>query len=339
MQGALHQGTVQVRQSGCAGRTHYSPCEGKGGNFFRPLATRLLFSGAIRKVMSYNAQNFFRTRDGRLMKEDKSVQALADAIRSEDPDVIAFQEVGDQALLREFNGKFLGGRYPNVVSFPVGRDRSVRVAMMSKANIRVANVQSHWQEQNASAKVPNRRDFLEVEFLTETGYRFTVYTGHFRSMDGGEQETMPVRLAEAKSAAKIVRKQLRRDPQAPLLVVGDFNMHAHNKYGAPILDTLSLRRSRDPARRLTEVLGRNQLPAPTRVATKSHAACKLDYILASPAMLKRIVNAYVAGVFKQEPWCSASDHVPVVAVFEEPDELPAMLPGPKPAEKKLALLA
>jgi endonuclease/exonuclease/phosphatase family metal-dependent hydrolase len=339
MQGARQQGAGQVRPSGHAGQAHGSPCEGRGASAFRPWSPRLLFSGALRKLMSYNAQNFFRTRDGRLMKDDQSVQALADAIRREDPDVIAFQEVGDQALLREFNEKFLAGKYPHVVSFPVGRDRSVRVAMMSKANIRVAKARSHWQEQNASAKVLNRRDFLEASFLTETGYRFTVYTGHFKSMEGGEQETMPIRLAEAKSAAKIVRKQLRRDPQAPLLVVGDFNMHAHTKSGALVLNTLSLRRSRDPARRLTEVLGWEQQPAPTRVATKSHAECKLDYIFASPAMLTRIVKAYVAGVFKQDPWCSASDHLPVVAVFEEPDELPAMLPGPKPARKKPALLA
>ena len=64
-----------------------------------------------------------------------------------------------------------------------------------------------------------KRDFLEATFQTDTGFRFTIFNGHFKSMNGGEVATMPTRLHEATVAARVAgsrastpKRRLSRKP-------------------------------------------------------------------------------------------------------------------------------
>lgn len=296
-----------------------------GGLVHKPVT--LLFAGEQRKIMSYNSENFFESRRG-IVKRPKSVKALAEAIRQEDPDVIAFQEVGDRELLASFNQKHLDGKYPNVVIFPLpNNDRGIRVAIMSKRDVRVVDAKSHWKEQCGNNSNCGKRDFLEATFETGTGYRFTVYNGHFKSMRGGEKKTMPTRLSEATSAARIIGDRLKVDPDANLIVVGDLNTHHESQYGKPVIDTLTLRTDKDPGNDLTEVMLKDGKGEPTHRGGGPHKPSKLDYMFVSPNMLKHVKRAYVSGDFQQYPWKDASDHRPMVTVVEEPDAKPAARPA------------
>ncbi len=299
----------------------------------------LYFAGAERKVMSYNALNFFRSSRG-LRKKPKSIAALADVIKKEDPDVIAFQEVGDRSVLENFNNQHLNGQYPNVVIFPIGGfQRGIRVAIMSKANVKVIDAKSHWEEQCGTLENCGKRDFLEATFETDTGYQFTVYNAHFKSMRGGEKETMPKRMSEARVAARIVDEQLTHDPNANIIVAGDMNTHFATKYGNPVIRTLTLVDDNNPDNDLTEVMLKDEQPDPTHRGGGRYQPSKLDYTFVSKNLLPQLREAYVAGRFDKNPWKLASDHLPLVTVFEEPDVIPEYKPPLKKSETKTLELA
>lgn len=316
-------GTVShIRFSGSLG-AHQAPVQG----------VSLYFSGAQRKIMSYNAENFYRTTRNKHVKDKKSIEALAKVILDEDPDVIAFQEVGDRATLQNFNYQHLKGRYPKIVIFNTFKGSNLRVAMMAKKDIRVVDAKSHYKSQCGGGEDCGKRDFLEATFETETGYRFTVFDAHFKSMKGGEQATMPIRLDEATKAAKIIRRHLERDPQARLVVAGDINVHHESPYGRPVIQALTLADDDDPANDLAEVMLKDGRNEPTHNGKGYYPNSKLDYTFVSPAMLKDVVKAYVAGKFTA-PWTRASDHLPLVTVIEEPDDLPKPQRRPETQEAR-----
>lgn len=269
------------------------------------------------KLMSYNAEQFYKTGKGKFVKPMESIHALARAIQLEDPDVIALQEVGTRALLEEFNTKFLNGQYPNIVSIPFIDAGPMRVAMMSKANIRVVDAKSHWREMSHGATYPGKRDFLEATFETDTGYRFTVYNAHCHSMRGGEVETLPIRLREVTNVAHILREHLQKNPEAQVFVAGDFNTLPDSPFGKPVLERLThvMEGKQEPD--LVEVMMKDDKVEPTHNGHGHHPNNKLDYIFVSAPMAKQVVNSYVAGDFDHEPWNIASDHAPYVTIFEE----------------------
>lgn len=269
------------------------------------------------KLMSYNAEQFYRTGKGRDVKSVASIKALAEAILQEEPDVIALQEVGDKKLLEDFNKKYLGGKYPNVVSIPVNGDGPMRVAMMSKSNIKVVDSKSHWKEMSKGAAYNGKRDLLEATFQTDSGYRFTVYNAHCKSMRGGEAATTPIRLQEVSNVAKILKKHFEKDKAAQVFVAGDFNTLPNTPYGKQVLEKLTHFTDPKNEPELTEVMMKDGKTDPTHNGYGHHPDSKLDYIFVSTPMVKQVVNAYVAGDFNKEPWSIASDHVPYVTVFEE----------------------
>lgn len=268
------------------------------------------------KLMSYNAEQFYKTGKGKLTKPQAAVESLAEAIRAEDPEVIALQEVGDRKLLEEFNRQHLHNRYPNIVTGHISTESPMQVALMSKENIKVVSSQSHWKEIGKSAKYGGKRDFLEATFQTDSGYRFTVYNAHCKSMNGGEAHTAPVRLQEATNMAEILRKHLRREPDAHIFLTGDMNTLYDSTYGKPVINKLT--RITDEAEPdLAEVMLKDGKAEPTHSGHDQYPDSKLDYTFASRPLAKQVVKAYVAGDFKQEPWSKASDHLPYVTVFEE----------------------
>ncbi len=318
----------------------------------------LLFAGKQRKVMTYNAENFYRFKDKtthelRVRKDEKAVRALAQVILSENPDVVALQEVGDDGLLKEFNQKYLRGRYPHVSSSLVRNGLGIqRVAFLSKQNMKPVEIISHWKEQCGDLAhleqgngTCGKRDFLETTFETDTGYRFTVFNAHFKSMIGGERKTNPIRMKEAQSAAKVLNAKFQEDAKAPLMVVGDFNTLHHTRYGKPVIRTLTMKNDKNPDNDLTETLLKDGKNKPTHRGDRKYAPAKLDYMFVSKSLLEQVRKAYVVGRFDRGPVRWASDHRPMVTVFEEPDEVaqpagkPVHFAGSQATASKLDLIA
>lgn len=285
----------------------------------------VLFAGEQLRIMSYNVRNFFdtvpdpQTPPGaqRQVKGQKSIQALARVILKESPDIIALQEVEGEQVLKKFNTNHLKGQYPNIVIFPTNDQRGIRVAFMSKPHLTPVSTASHRHEQANGSKVFSR-DLLESTYKTAAGYSFTLFTSHFKSMRGGEQQTMPIRLQEARTAAQIIDRKIKQDPKAKIILLGDLNT-LHSQYGLPVLKAVAGKEDQDPNNDLTEVLEKGGKVASTYRGGRRHASSKLDYIYASNAMLTDVKRSFVIGRFTQWPWQVASDHLPVMTVIEAPD--------------------
>lgn len=275
----------------------------------------------VRKLMSYNTENFYKTAHGKMLKSPQQIQALAEVIEQEAPDVIALQEVGDKALLSEFNKKYLRGEYPNIVSHRAGRNGTIQVAMMSRKGIDITDSKSHWKDICADTQGMGKRDFLEATFKTNTGYRFTVFNAHLKSMRGDEAKTAPVRMVEAGAAARILKKFLASNPKAHVLVTGDFNTLHQTPLGKPVIDTLMYLEQSPPSGKakpvFSEVCLKDGKADPTQSTGGRYPDAKLDYTFASEALTPLIQDAYVGGQFNRDPWSKASDHLPLITVFEE----------------------
>lgn len=292
------------------------------------------FAGKI-VVMSHNAMNYFddETSQGKLSsgafrnnrqwpKSEKSVAAEGEIIRNIKPDVAALQEIGSKSALEKLDKFQLGGRYPTVTIFPTNDQRNLHVANMNRNSLQLVRSQTHANKRDKNGYPVFQRDFLETTYRTPGGYQFTLFNTHFKSMKEGEEETVKIRLKEAREAAEIIADKIRRNPGIKLMVVGDLNSRHDSKYGKAVLDALSGREKGDPRFILTEVLEKEALEkkrdVPLTHSRENGQKSKLDYCFVSPAMLPDIKRAYVAGQFGLYPYKQASDHLPVVVEIEEP---------------------
>lgn len=286
-----------------------------------PQVHSLYFAGAQRKIMTYNVENFIEGKGKFSSKSLKSIQAVADAVLRENPDVVAFQEIGGQQLLNTFNKKYLNNQYGNIVQLTIPQaGRGIRVAIMAKNDLKLINAQSHWQEQNTGSGNGFGRDLLEATFETPTGYQFTVYTAHYKSMRGGEDKTASIRIREATNTARIIDRKLQQNPNAHIIMTGDLNMHHHSIHGKPVIEALTMINDNNPDNDLIETMLKDGKSEPTHDGGQRFGHSKLDYMFVSKGMLKAVVSAYVPGQFGVTPWGQASDHRPMVTVIEEPDQ-------------------
>lgn len=285
----------------------------------------LNFAGNKVKVLSYNVENFFdnsndpnsRVDDIRWAKSVKSIKALAEVIKAQNPDVMAFQEVENREVLENLNKNYLGNQYPNIVIFPTNDARGIRVAIMSKNSIKMTNPTSHRDEKLPNNEPCFKRDFIEATFETDTGFKFTLFTTHFKSMRGGEEQTTPVRLNEARRGKKIMNERIQQDANVKLLLMGDLNT-LHNQHGQKVLDALNGKDETDPKFKMTELLEKDGKVPATHDGGQNFPDSKLDYAYASPALLK-LAKAEVVGKMRTKPYSEASDHLPVLVTIEEPD--------------------
>jgi endonuclease/exonuclease/phosphatase family metal-dependent hydrolase len=297
-----------------------------------PPTKSLRLTRPFRTLMSYNAQDFYQTHKNTHVKSKEAIDALAEVIEKENADVIALQEVGDKGTLNQFNLSHLKGQYPNIVCNPVWARSQHQLAFLSKGNIKIVETKSHWKEFCKLSQGEAVRDLLEATFETDTGYQFTVFNVHLKSMRGGKEKTAPVRLKESHAAARIIQQHLKEHPNAHVFITGDLNTHHDTKEGKPVIENLERLGQMDEEPFFSEVMLKDNFQKPTHRAV-GFPDSKLDYTFSSKALTPLVLEAYVAGDFDQDPWRKASDHLPLVTVFEEgkPRKKPMFLSSDAPA--------
>jgi endonuclease/exonuclease/phosphatase family metal-dependent hydrolase len=282
------------------------------------------FAGAGQlRVMSYNAENFFdnvddpktKVNDVQWAKSEKSVKALAEAILKENPDIIAFQEIENDTVLKDLNTEHLNGQYPGVVVYPTNDDRGIRVAYLYKSDVKLLDSKSHRGEMENGIPVFSR-DLLEATFETENGNKITLFNSHFKAMRGGEAETTPRRVSQAKRSKQIIDAKIKANPDIKIAFVGDLNT-LHTSHGQKVLDILNGKNNPDPKFKLVEMLEKDGKIPMTHEGGKKFPDSKLDYCYVTPN-LAQVSTARVSGKIGQNPWKTASDHLPVVLDVQDP---------------------
>lgn len=296
------------------------------------------------RIAAYNIENLFDDRDNPALtgryddfwSYDKTVrqkplphrQAVADAIRKIDADVIGLQEIESYDALIEFREEFLADMgYDHVISIDVGQERGIEQAVLSRFPIREARVwpnaplggvhpEKYGSGENwyAGQPIEYRRSPLFVRIEVPSGargnvnpYEFGMFVIHHKS--GGPAAYW--REAEAKWLVSKIRSMQEMEPDLNLCVLGDFNA---------TLDSSVLAMYHDAG--LTHAIPDRDLNDPKTMT--HHSGRAIDFILFAPSMASEKVkgSGFVLATpvlerganwrTAEHPEGYASDHLPVV---------------------------
>jgi endonuclease/exonuclease/phosphatase family metal-dependent hydrolase len=263
----------------------------------------------IMRIATFNVQNMrLRTREGRPLLDgardcdagsadpDPALDVIdrrltAEVIHAIAADVIALQEVYDQATLDHFHDAILmptgAAPYPYRHCLPGNDGRGRNVAVMSRC--RPVRVVSHADATAADlglSDVPAglrsgplfRRDCLEVEL---TG--LTLFICHFKAPYPDRTKAWAVREAEARGVRRIIERRFATPAEAWWMVLGDLNDTATGtEPGRSAIRALTEEFAVDLLARLDEGAGW------TYCYPDSQRRWRPDAMLASPALARAL---------------------------------------------------
>ena len=268
-------------------------------------------------VATYNVENLLDVFDDPYSLDEQSpvkprvkIEKIAQAIGQLDADIVVLQEVEHEGLLRAIVHDLLGGKgYEYMAVEPTNSYYGANLGVISRFPI--VTLTSHRQ---LDLTLPNQkrtwrfaRDLLRVVVELAPDQRLDLFVVHFKH--GQDPRSRLWRRAEAKATDQIVRAVLQDDPNVWLLLAGDFNDTPESETLSTVLDheggspssLVDLHATIKPSRRVT--------------ALEKRRRNTVDYLLASPALVERLV-AGSARVLGDADVLSGSDHAPVVATFE-----------------------
>lgn len=271
------------------------------------------------RVATFNVKNLFDAVDdpytddeGTPTKPRDELEKIARTMRAVDADVWALQEVEDRRYLERFVAVFLSDMgYEQVVLVEGNDGRGIDVAVLSR--LAVGPVISHRHRQFPGVKGrPQRfsRDVLRVTLEPKERLPLELWVVHLKSNADGREYAEPIRTAEVAALRQIYEAQLAADPQARILLCGDFN---------DTVDSASLQALREGSAAPRTLFA--DVPLADRITyTREPYRSMIDFIFASPGM----EPTFVDGSYKIHPLeeaDSGSDHRPVSADFRLPRKL------------------
>jgi endonuclease/exonuclease/phosphatase family metal-dependent hydrolase len=287
----------------------------------------IVFGADIFRVATYNLENYLDqpTESRPHVKSAEAKAKIRESIRALNPDVIAFAEMGGTNALMELRSslktKRLNYPYWEHVS---GADTNIHVAVLSKFPIVARHPHTNDEFLLDGKRFRVSRGFAEVEIQVATNFTFTLIAAHLKSRrpvpEADEQE---LRLQEAKILRSIIDSHLTIDPNAKLIVLGDFNDTKDSASTKEIIGRgkFKLTDTRPAERNGDTATNSNPRFDPMNVTWTYYYGVddtysRIDYILLSPAMARDWVKkeTYIP---KIPNWGIGSDHRPIVAMFEE----------------------
>src|SRR3954468_20768202 len=189
--------------------------------------TPTLLRAEIFRVAAYNVENYLDqpTETRRFVKSAEAKAKIRESIRAMKPDVISFEEMGSTNALLELRDSLkaegLDFPYWEHVS---GFDTNIHVAVLSKFPIIARRPHANDNFLLNGRRFSVSRGFSEVDIQVNTNYSFTLLGAHLKSKrpvpEGDEAE---LRLEEARLLREKVDTILRANPNANVVVLGDFN--------------------------------------------------------------------------------------------------------------------
>ena len=288
------------------------------------------FAGAETfRVATYNVENYVLEDAGtRSAKPDDAKAKVRESLRALKPDVLALEEMGSTNALLELRDslKAEGLDLPyweHITAF----DTNIHVAILSKFPFAARHPHTDDSFLLSGRRYRVGRGFAEVDIQVNTNYSFTLIAAHLKSKRiVAQADQAEWRLEEAKLLREKVDACLAANPNANLVVVGDFNDgkdspstkavigRGRNK----LIDTRPAERNGD------NVPNANPNWEPRNVTWthfygKEDIYSRIDFILISPGLAREWVKkeTYVLAI---PNWGVGSDHRPVVATFEAADK-------------------
>jgi endonuclease/exonuclease/phosphatase family metal-dependent hydrolase len=287
--------------------------------------TLACFSAEIVRVATYNVETYL-DQPTETRKQVKSAVARAkvcESIQKMNADVVALEEMGGTSALMELRASLQAGGqvFPDweIVS---GFDTNIHVAVLSKFPIVARRPHTNDFFLLDGRKFQVKRGFAEVDIQAATNFTFTLIATHLKSrLTAGNADEAEERLGEARVLRGIIDDRLAREPEARLVVLGDFN----DTHDSPTIREIIGRGKRKlfdtrPAERNGDSAQSGPPYYEARNVTwtyfygRDDTYSRIDYILLSPALKQDWLpeETYVPTV---PSWGTGSDHRPIVAAF------------------------
>jgi endonuclease/exonuclease/phosphatase family metal-dependent hydrolase len=280
------------------------------------------------RVATYNVEGYLESATAsRTAKSTESKAKVRESILALKPDVLALQEIGSLGALMELRDalKAEGLDLPNW-ELVGGADTNIYVAILSKFPFTARRPHTNDNFLLNGRRFRVSRGFAEVSIQVDAHYSFTLIAAHLKSRRTmAMADEAELRLEEAKVLREKIDARLAADPNANLVVLGDFNDNKDSastkavigKGKFKLVDTRPAERNGDDGR----VWSASQEPRNvnwTHYYARDDTYSRLDYIMLSPSMAREWVpgETYVLNL---PNWGIGSDHRPIVATFEASD--------------------
>jgi endonuclease/exonuclease/phosphatase family metal-dependent hydrolase len=284
------------------------------------------FAGAESfRVATYNVEGYLdQPTETRPAKLTAAKAKIRESILALKPDVLALQEMGRTNALLELRDSLkadgLDLPYWEHVS---GFDTNIHVAILSKFPITARRPHTNESFLLSGRRFRVSRGFGEVDIQVSTNYSLTLIAAHLKSKRAiARADEAEMRLEEAKLLRETIDACLAANPNANLVVLGDFNDSKDSastkavigRGKAKLLDTRPAERNGDnaPGREPRNV-------AWTHYYGKEDSYSRIDYILLSPGMAREWL-ASETYVLTLPNWGIGSDHRPILATFDAQDK-------------------
>ena len=281
------------------------------------------------RVATYNVESYLaEDTKGRAAKSAEAKAMVRDSIRALKPDVLALQEMGGTNALLELRDSLKAeGLDLPYWEHITGFDTNIHVAILSKFPIIARRPHTDDSFLLSGRRFRVSRGFAEVDIQVNTNYSFTLMTAHLKSKRAVAQaDETELRLEEAKLLREKVDVILSANPNANLVVLGDFN---DTKDSASTKAVIGRGKRKLVDTRPAERNGDNA-PSPNpawepRNVTWTHhygkedTYSRIDFLLISPGLAREWLTneTYVLAL---PNWGVGSDHRPLVATFEAEDK-------------------
>ncbi|MEM1210841.1 MAG: endonuclease/exonuclease/phosphatase family protein [Planctomycetota bacterium] len=310
-------------------------CSGWGGSASAETPDPLLQVRPAERitVMTYNVENMFDIFDdpytgdeGTPVKRREAVQRIARAIEAGSPDVVIFQEIENEFVIAQMAHEFLSDMgYRYILCPPTNSGRGIDLGIMSRYPIkRMASYrlrEFRHPDDGPSVIRGFSRDVMHATIDVGHDRPLEVLNVHLKSNSSreGDPYSMKQRTAEAMELKRITREIIEADSDAWVVVGGDFNSDYERRpqderdwpATAHLLET-----DADGTRLLTDLhAGQPRSERITLPSKGRFPSAVFDFVLASPALAKRVVRGS-AQVVSNEAFTGGSDHLPVFATFQ-----------------------
>jgi endonuclease/exonuclease/phosphatase family metal-dependent hydrolase len=261
----------------------------------------------------------------------KSAEAKAkirESIESMKPDVLALEEMGTTNALMELRASLKA----DGLDFPFwehvnGADTNIHIAILSRLPIIARRPHTNDLFLLDGRQFRVERGFAEVDIQTATNFTFTLIAGHLKSkLATPNADEAEERLGEAKVLRGIMDERFNANPNARIIVLGDFNDTKDSDAMKEIIGRgkFKLTDSRPVERNGDNAPGPPPYFEPRSVAWTyffgaNDIYSRIDYILMSPALGRDWLKAETH-IPVIPNWGVGSDHRPIVAAFQTHDD-------------------
>jgi endonuclease/exonuclease/phosphatase family metal-dependent hydrolase len=289
------------------------------------LALAILVPSAVAGIIhvaTYNVENYLdqATATRTHVKSAEARAKVRESIKSIHPEVIALEEMGGTNALLELRASLRqeGQDFPyweHIQAY----DTNIHVAVLSKLPLVARRPHTNDFFLLDGRRFQVKRGFAEVDIQAGTNFTFTLIAAHLKSrLATPEADEAEERLDEARVLRGILDARLAKEPEARLIVVGDFN---DAKDSAPLREIIGRGKSKLFDTRPAERNGDTARPAPpyyeprdvawTYYYGREDSYSRIDYILLSPALRRNWLanETYVPFI---PNWGLGSDHRPIV---------------------------